>query len=91
LIARGEPYQFLAVHYDITDRKRAQEQLREQTVLAQIAEMAAIVAHEVKNPLVEIDTVEGAGLGLRVPLLVFGAILRPIGVAVRCWGKITGC
>jgi PAS domain S-box-containing protein len=48
---RGEPYQFLAIHYDITDRKRAEARLHEQAVLAQIVEMAAVVAHEVKNPL----------------------------------------
>jgi PAS domain S-box-containing protein len=47
----GVPYQFLAIHYDITDRKRAEAQLRDQAVLAQIGEMAAVIAHEVKNPL----------------------------------------
>jgi PAS domain S-box-containing protein len=47
----GVPYQFLAIHYDITDRKRAEAQLRDQALLAQIGEMAAVIAHEVKNPL----------------------------------------
>jgi PAS domain S-box-containing protein len=47
----GLPYQFLAIHYDITDRKRAEAQLRDQAMLAQIGEMAAVIAHEVKNPL----------------------------------------
>jgi two-component system CheB/CheR fusion protein len=47
----GVPYQYLAIHYDITDRKAAEAQLREQAVLAQIGEMAAVIAHEVKNPL----------------------------------------
>lgn len=48
---RGKPYQYLAIHTDITERKRAEAKLREQTTLARLGEMAAIVAHEVKNPL----------------------------------------
>jgi PAS domain S-box-containing protein len=47
----GMPYQYLAIHYDITDRKAAETQLREQAMLVQIGEMAAVIAHEVKNPL----------------------------------------
>jgi PAS domain S-box-containing protein len=47
----GVPYQYLAIHYDITDRKAAEAQLRDQAMLAQIGEMAAVIAHEVKNPL----------------------------------------
>lgn len=48
---RGAPCQYFAIHYDITDRKQAEARLREQATLAQIGEMAAVVAHEVKNPL----------------------------------------
>ncbi len=48
---RGKPYQYMAIHTDITERKRAEAKLREQTTLARLGEMAAIVAHEVKNPL----------------------------------------
>jgi PAS domain S-box-containing protein len=48
---RGRPYQYMAIHTDITERKRAEAKLREQTTLARLGEMAAIVAHEVKNPL----------------------------------------
>jgi PAS domain S-box-containing protein len=48
---RGRPYQYMAIHTDITERKRAETKLREQTTLARLGEMAAIVAHEVKNPL----------------------------------------
>jgi PAS domain S-box-containing protein len=47
----GVPYQYLAIHCDITDRKAAEAQLREQAMLAQTGEMAAVIAHEVKNPL----------------------------------------
>jgi PAS domain S-box-containing protein len=47
----GVPHQYLAIHYDITDRKAAEAQLREQAMLAQVGELAAVIAHEVKNPL----------------------------------------
>jgi two-component system CheB/CheR fusion protein len=47
----GKPYQYMAIRYDITERKRSEAQLREQTALARLGEMAAVVAHEVKNPL----------------------------------------
>jgi PAS domain S-box-containing protein len=48
---RGKPYQYMAIRYDITDRKRSEALLREQAALARLGEMAAVVAHEVKNPL----------------------------------------
>ena len=51
---RGRPYQYMAIRYEITDRKRSEERLREQAALARLGEMAAIVAHEVKNPLAAI-------------------------------------
>jgi len=45
------PRQYLAIRYDITQRKAAEGKLREQAALAQLGELAAIVAHEVRNPL----------------------------------------
>ena len=51
LDAHGKPYQYMAIRYDITERKRSEELLREQAALARLGEMAAVVAHEVKNPL----------------------------------------
>jgi two-component system CheB/CheR fusion protein len=48
---RGKPYQYMAIRYDITERKRSELLLREQAALARLGEMAAVVAHEVKNPL----------------------------------------
>jgi PAS domain S-box-containing protein len=47
----GAPRQYLAIRYDITQRKAAEAKLREQATLAQLGELAAIVAHEVRNPL----------------------------------------
>lgn len=48
---RNKPYQYMAIRYDVSDRKRSEERLREQAALARLGEMAAVVAHEVKNPL----------------------------------------
>ncbi len=47
----ARPYQYMAIRYDITERKASEERLREQAALARLGEMAAVVAHEVKNPL----------------------------------------
>ncbi len=47
----GKPYQYMAIRYEITDRKRSEERLREQAALTRLGEMAAVVAHEVKNPI----------------------------------------
>jgi PAS domain S-box-containing protein len=47
----GKPRQYLAIRYDITARKDAEARLREQTALAQLGQLAAVFAHEVRNPL----------------------------------------
>jgi two-component system CheB/CheR fusion protein len=47
----GKPYQYMAIRYEITDRKRTERLLQEQAALARLGEMAAVVAHEVKNPI----------------------------------------
>jgi two-component system sensor kinase FixL len=43
--------QFTGILHDLTARVRIEEQLREQSTLARLGEMAAVIAHEVKNPL----------------------------------------
>lgn len=48
---RGKPRQYLAIRSDITQRKAAEQQLAEQAALAQLGQLAAVVAHEVRNPL----------------------------------------
>ena len=48
---RGKPYQYMAIRSDITERKHSEALLRERAALARLGEMAAVVAHEVKNPL----------------------------------------
>ncbi len=64
--ADGRPYQYIAIRYDVTERKRSEATLLAQTALVQIGKMAAVVAHEVRNPLAGI---RGAMqiLGGRVP------------------------
>ena len=47
----GKPRQYLAIRSDITQRKAAEERLRSQAALAQLGQLAAVVAHEVRNPL----------------------------------------
>ena len=48
---RGKPFQYIAIRADITARKQAEERLRQQAALARVGQMAAVVAHEVRNPL----------------------------------------
>jgi PAS domain S-box-containing protein len=42
---------FTGILHDLSDRVRMEGQLREQAALARLGEMAAVIAHEVKNPL----------------------------------------
>jgi two-component system CheB/CheR fusion protein len=51
LDGRGEPYEYLAIQHDISAQKHAEACLRSQMALEKIGEMAAIVAHEVQNPV----------------------------------------
>jgi PAS domain S-box-containing protein len=48
---RNRPYQYTAIRADITERKQMEARLREQASLARVGQMAAVVAHEVRNPL----------------------------------------
>jgi PAS domain S-box-containing protein len=51
LDASRKPRQYVALRYDITARKLAEQRLVDQASLARLGEMAAVVAHEVRNPL----------------------------------------
>ena len=42
---------FTGIMHDLTRRAELEERLREATALARLGEMAAVIAHEVKNPL----------------------------------------
>ncbi len=68
LDGRGKPRQYLSIRSEITARKRAEQQLREQSALTHLGQVAAVVAHEVRNPLA----------GLRASLQVFeGRMAEP--------------
>jgi two-component system sensor kinase FixL len=47
----GGERKFTGILHDLTARVRIEEQLRERAALARVGEMAAVIAHEVKNPL----------------------------------------
>jgi PAS domain S-box-containing protein len=74
LDGRGGPYQYMAIQADITAQKRAEAGLRNQATLARLGEMAAIVAHEVRNPLAGIR----AGLQMLEGRSSLPAVDRPV-------------
>jgi signal transduction histidine kinase len=47
----GDARKFTGILHDLTDRVRMEGQIREQAALAHLGETAAVIAHEVKNPL----------------------------------------
>jgi PAS domain S-box-containing protein len=51
LDTRDKPYQYIAIRADISARKAAEDRLAQQAALARLGQMAAVVAHEVRNPL----------------------------------------
>jgi two-component system sensor kinase FixL len=69
---------FTGILHDLTTRVRIEEQLREQTALARLGEMAAVLAHEVKNPLA----------GIRGAIQVIGTRLGPDSVDARILTEI---
>jgi two-component system, LuxR family, sensor kinase FixL len=50
-VTSGGERKFTGILHDLTERVELESRLREQTALAHLGEMAAVIAHEVKNPL----------------------------------------
>jgi signal transduction histidine kinase len=84
LDARRHPWQYMAIRYDITERTRQEALLREQTALARLGEMAAVVAHEVRNPLAGI---RGA---LQVIASRLPATMTEVGVLKEVVARVDG-
>jgi two-component system sensor kinase FixL len=68
---------FTGIVHDLSQRIAIEQRLREQAALARLGEMAAVIAHEVKNPLAAI---RGAiqVIGQRVPVPADRAVVTEI-------------
>jgi two-component system, LuxR family, sensor kinase FixL len=79
----GEPH-FVGIVHDLSRRTTLEAQIREQASLARLGEMAAVLAHEVRNPL---TAVRGAiqVLGKR-----FGAGTRDAQVVTEILARLDG-
>jgi two-component system sensor histidine kinase PilS (NtrC family) len=51
----GEPVGLVAIFQDLTERKQVEEQLRRKDRLAALGQLAASIAHEIRNPLAAIS------------------------------------
>jgi two-component system sensor kinase FixL len=74
----GGERKFTGIVHDLSARVRIEEQLREQAALVRLGQMAAVIAHEVKNPLA---AVRGA-------IQVIGKRLPPDGREAAVVGEI---
>ena len=69
---------FTGILHDLSGRLRLEEKVREQATLAKLGEMAAVIAHEVKNPLA----------GIRGAMQVFASRMAPEGVPPQILNEI---
>jgi PAS domain S-box-containing protein len=69
---------FTGILHDLTNRLQMEGQLREQAALAKLGEMAAVIAHEVKNPLA----------GIRGAIQVFGGRMMQEGINAQILKEI---
>lgn len=51
---RGKPYQYISIRVDVSARKAAEEALARQAVFMRVADMAGVVAHEIRNSLASV-------------------------------------
>jgi two-component system sensor kinase FixL len=69
---------FTGILHDLTSRVQMEARLREQEALAKLGEMAAVIAHEVKNPLA----------GIRGAIQVFGGRMMQQGTNTQILTEI---
>jgi two-component system sensor kinase FixL len=74
----GGARKFTGIIHDLSARVRMEEQLREQAALVRLGEMAAVIAHEIKNPLA----------GIRGAVQVIGSRLAPASREAAVTGEI---
>lgn len=80
-VSIGGERKFTGILHDLSRRVQMEEQLREQATLARLGEMAAVIAHEVKNPLAGIRgaiQIIGSRLGDRPETRIIGEIVGRI-------------
>jgi PAS domain S-box-containing protein len=88
LDTRGKPYQYIAIRADITARKAAEQRLAEQAALARVGQMAAVVAHEVRNPLAGIKGAMQILMSRRSPEDVEQTVMRDIVARIDSLGEL---
>ena len=79
-ITVGGERRFTGILHDQSNRVRLEEQVREQATLAKLGEMAAVIAHEIKNPLA----------GIRGAMQVIASRLPPEGAHPQVLKEIIG-
>ncbi|HLG57553.1 MAG TPA: PAS domain S-box protein [Vicinamibacterales bacterium] len=77
-ITIGGQRKFTGILHDLTRRVQMEGQLRERDALARLGEMAAVIAHEVKNPLA----------GIRGAIQVFGGRMIQEGANTQILNEI---
>jgi len=88
LDAEGKPYQYIAIRADITARKAAEERLAHQAALARVGQMAAVVAHEVRNPLAGIKGAMQVLISRRGPHDPELPVLRDVVARIDALGEL---
>jgi PAS domain S-box-containing protein len=88
LDAHGKPYQYIAIRADITARKAAEERLAQLAALTRLGQMAAVVAHEVRNPLAGIKGVLQVLMARRPPDDPDGSVMRDVVARIDALGDL---
>ena len=88
LDAHGKPYQYIAIRADVTARKAAEERLAQQAALARVGQMAAVVAHEVRNPLAGIKGAIQVLMSRRQPADAELPVMRDVVARIDALGNL---
>ena len=88
LDAHGKPHQYIAIRADVTARKAAEERLAQQAALARVGQMAAVVAHEVRNPLAGIKGAVQVLMSRRQPADAELPVMRDVVTRIDALGDL---